>query len=123
MGSSGRNRHRPGASCPNLIRIMTECRSQGGVPASIVCGFIDGAVFAYLDNHPAANTKAPGDLEANVARNFRIGSPLSPLCKPDQMKVEINSPGFSLYLTSAIDTLSAGLGSLNGVARPRNFTA
>jgi IS66 Orf2 like protein len=59
-----------------------------------------------------------------LPETFRIGSPLSPLCKPDQMKVEINSPGFSLYLTSAIETLSfAGRGSLNGVARPHNFAA
>jgi hypothetical protein len=40
------------------------------------------------------------------------------------MKVEINSPGFSLYLTSAMDTLPCvGLRSLNGVAKPRIFSA
>jgi hypothetical protein len=52
------------ASCPNLIRIMTKCRSQGRVPAPIICGFIDVATVAYLDNHPAANTKVPSDLQA-----------------------------------------------------------
>jgi hypothetical protein len=76
---------------------MTECRSQGGVSAPISCGLIDGAVFAYLDNHPAANTKVPGDLEADVARN--ISDRLTPVAAVHA------SPSLSLYLTSAMDTL------------------
>jgi hypothetical protein len=53
---------------------------------------------------------------------FRIGSPLSPLCKPDQMKVQINSPGFSLYFDlSHGHPAFAGLGSLNSVAKPAIF--
>jgi hypothetical protein len=85
---------------------MTECRSQGGVPAPISRGLIDVAVFAYVDDHRAAATKVPGDLEANVApKHFGSAHPCRRWCMPDQMKVEIDSPSLSLYLTSAMDTL------------------
>ena len=101
---------------------MTKCRSQGRVPAPIICGFIDGGIFAYLDNHPAANTKVPGDLEANVARNIsdRLAPVAAVQARPNEGRDQLAGL-LAVFDLSHGHLASAGLDSLNGVGKPRNF--